>query len=75
LEKLNKGIDFEVFRKILEEKLLILEKGKGGRPPYDYVLLFKVIILQRFYNLSDDQIEYQVNDRMSFMRFLFVKDS
>jgi len=70
LEKLNKGIDFEVFRKILEEKLSKLEKRKGGRPPYDYVLLFKVIILQRFYNLSDDQIEYQLNDRMSFMRFL-----
>jgi len=70
LEKLNKGVDFEVFREILEEKLSKSEKGKGGRPPYDYVLLFKIVILQRFYNLSDDQVEYQVNDRMSFMRFL-----
>jgi len=33
-------------------------------------LLFKILILQRFYNLSDDQVEYQINDRMSFMRFL-----
>ncbi|GAB1858618.1 hypothetical protein MHTCC0001_34580 [Flavobacteriaceae bacterium MHTCC 0001] len=45
-------------------------KGKGGRPPYDYVLMFKILILQRYYNLSDDQTEYQINDRMSFMRFL-----
>jgi IS5 family transposase len=32
--------------------------------------MFKILILQRFYNLSDDQVEYQINDRMSFMRFL-----
>ena len=47
-----------------------LSKGKGGRPPYDYVLMFKIVILQRYYNLSDEQVEYQINDRMSFMRFL-----
>jgi len=70
LEKLKKHIDFEVFRVFLEENIDKLTKGKGGRPPYDYVLLFKILILQHFYNLYDDQIEYQVNDRMSFMRFL-----
>jgi len=32
--------------------------------------MFKILILQRYYNLSDDQVEYQINDRMSFMRFL-----
>jgi IS5 family transposase len=70
LEKLKKGVDFEIFRLILEEKLSKLAKGAGGRPPYDYVLMFKVLILQRYYNLSDEQIEYQINDRFSFMRFL-----
>ena len=30
------------------------------RPPYDYVLMFKILILQRYYNLSDDQIEFQI---------------
>lgn len=72
LEKLSKGIDFEVFRDILETKISKLSKGKGGRPPYDYVLMFKILILQRYYNLSDDQVEYQINDRMSFMRFLNI---
>ena len=33
-------------------------------------MMFKILILQRYYNLSDDQVEYQINDRMSFMRFL-----
>ena len=70
LERLNQGIDFELFRPTLENNLVKLEKGSGGRPPYDYVLMFKILILQRFYNLSDDQVEYQINDRMSFMRFL-----
>ena len=70
LERLNKGLDFELFRGLLEDKLTRLSEGKGGRPPYDYVLMFKIIILQRYYNLSDEQVEYQINDRMSFMRFL-----
>jgi IS5 family transposase len=70
LEKLNAGIDFDIFRNLLEAGLTKPIKGKGGRPPYDYVLMFKILILQRYYNLSDDQTEYQINDRMSFMRFL-----
>lgn len=70
LEKLKEGIDFEQFRSLLEEQLSLKSKGKGGCPPYDYVLMFKILILQRYYNLSDEQLEYQINDRMSFMRFL-----
>ena len=70
LENLNKGVDFEMFRLLLEEGLNKEPSGNGGRPPYDYVLMFKIMILQRYYNLSDDQVEYQINDRMSFMRFL-----
>lgn len=70
LEKLNQGIDFEIFRSILEKGFEKITKGKGGRRPFDYVMMFKILILQRYYNLSDDQIEFQINDRMSFMRFL-----
>jgi transposase, IS5 family len=70
LERLAQGIDFEFFRTFLEGHLSKLAKGPGGRPAYDYVLMFKVLILQRFYNLSDDQVEFQINDRLSFMRFL-----
>lgn len=70
LERLKQGVDFELFRPLLEEKLTKMPKGPGGRPPYDYVLMFKILILQRYYNLSDFQVEFQINDRMSFMRFL-----
>ena len=70
LEKLDKGVNFEMFRDFLEERLTKEPKCVGGRPPYDYVMMFKIMILQRFYNISDEQVEYQINDRMSFMRFL-----
>lgn len=70
LERLSKGIDFELFRSVLTDKLYVEPKNKAGRRPYDYVLMFKVMILQRYYNISDDQVAYQICDRLSFMRFL-----
>ena len=70
LERLNKAINWEVFRPSLNKVFKKEAKGAGGRPPFDYVLMFKILVLQRIYNLSDDQAEYQINDRMSFMRFL-----
>ena len=71
LERLNSYIDFEFFRKPLQKFFdKQTDPGKGGRPPYDYVLMFKILILQRYYNVSDDAIEYAVLDRLSFMRFL-----
>lgn len=70
LERLNQVVDWSMFASILNRSLAKEHKGPGGRPPYNSVMLFKVLILQRIYNLSDDQTEYQINDRMSFMRFL-----
>jgi IS5 family transposase len=70
LSRLKDGVDFELFRDLLEKQLEKKFRGKGGRRPYDYVLMFKILVLQRYYNLSDDQVEYQINDRLSFMFFL-----
>ncbi len=70
LERLAAVIDFEVFREDLERALLRSDRAKGGRPPYDAVLMFKVLVLQTLYTLSDDQTEYQLKDRLSFMRFI-----
>jgi hypothetical protein len=70
LQKLNKVIDWEIFRPILESALLNKNKAKGGRPPFDKILMFKIIILQRYFNISDDQTEFQIKDRLSFMDFL-----
>lgn len=70
LEKLNAVINWEIFREIIDSALTTESKNNAGRPPYDRILLFKIIILQKIYNLSDDAAEYQINDRLSFMRFL-----
>jgi len=70
LETLNKKINWELFRAILKKALQKESKGLGGRPAYDYVMMFKIVTLQRLYNISDEQTEYQINDRLSFMRFL-----
>ena len=70
LETLTKIIDFEIFRKKIRQAMYKVPKGAGGRPKYDEVMMFKILILQRMYNLSDDEMEYQLNDRISFRRFI-----
>lgn len=69
LEKL-KIIDFESFRPLLEKAFRKDRKSNAGRPSFDVVMMFKILVLQRLFNLSDDQTEYQITDRMSFQRFI-----
>jgi len=70
LVKLNQIVNWEQFRSPLETIRDIERKSNAGRKPFDVVIMFKIMILQSLYNLSDDQIEFQVRDRLSFMRFL-----
>lgn len=70
LERLLAVVDFELFRGDLDAALARSDRARGGRPPYDAVLMFKVLVVQTLYTLSDDQTEYQLRDRLSFMRFL-----
>ena len=69
LERLRAVVDFEAFRAELEATLPRADRSRGGRPPYDAVLMFRVLVLQALYTLSDEQTEYQLRDRLSFMRF------
>lgn len=71
LELISKVVEFEMFRGYLEEKLLNTnKKNNAGAKPYDVVMMFKIMILQRYYGLGDTQIEYQIIDRISFKIFL-----
>ena len=71
LERMLLVIDFEVFRNLLEEKLLNMEKkSNASAKPYDVVMMFKIMLLQRYYGLGDTQVEYQIIDRTSFKIFL-----
>ena len=70
LERLNNVINWEVFIPILNKLLNTEKKSNAGARPYDPLLMFKILILQRYYNLGDEQVEYQILDLLSFCRFL-----
>ncbi len=72
LEKLDRHIDWEMFRCILDDVFCADERdaSKGGRPSYDYVMMFKILVLQHLYNIADERTEFAIKDRLSFMRFL-----
>lgn len=71
LDRISNVVDFEAFRNSLEETLLNKEKkSNAGAKPFDVVMMFKILILQRYYGLGDTQLEYQIIDRTSFKKFL-----
>ena len=70
LEAYAATVDFEIFRAPLEAALAYADGVKGGRPAYDAVMMFKILVIQAQNNLSDDRTEFLINDRLSFMRFL-----
>ncbi len=70
LEAFSRNVDFNVFRPDLDKALAYADRSKGGRPPFDPVLIFKILVIQTLNNLSDERTEYLINDRQSFMSFL-----
>ena len=70
LERVKGLVDFEMFRPALEGAIPRADRSKGGRPAFDHLLMFKVLILQAMHALSDERCEYLIKDRLSFMRFL-----
>lgn len=73
--KLNDHIDWEAFRPVLNEVTGYNDKNWqiGGRPPFDPVLMFKILILQKYHGLSDEATEVQIKDRLSFLGFLGLR--
>jgi IS5 family transposase len=73
MDKLNAMMNWEMFRSILTDALAQKEqKGPGGASHYDYVFMFKILVFQRYYNLSDEQTEFRINDSLSIQRFLGI---
>lgn len=65
LENMDKIIDWNKFLGLFPEK-----ESTVGRPNYDRILLIKILFLQGWYGLSDEELEFQINDRLSFQQFL-----
>lgn len=70
--RLNQVIPWEAFRPKLSQIYEKERKSPAGRKPTDVVVLFKVLVLQQLHNISDERLEYQVNDRLSFMQFFRI---
>lgn len=78
LAALNRLVPWEDFRPRLRAALeaagqrakAATRKSQAGRKPTDEIVMFKVLVLQALYHLSDDAVEYMIRDRLSFMRFL-----
>jgi IS5 family transposase len=73
LEMIDRVVPFESFRAEIEAAVLTPareKKSNAGRKPIDVIVMFRMLVLQSLYNLSDEQVEYQVRDRLSFTRFL-----
>jgi IS5 family transposase len=70
LEKINATIDWEIFRHSIRKRTRKENNDKGGRPPHDEILMFKITLLQDWNNTADDNTEYLVNCRLDWQRFL-----
>lgn len=74
LLKLNTVIDWSIFKEALETLKKPERKSAAGRKPFDPLLMFKGLLLQHLYNLSDEELEFQIRDRLTFSRFLGLLD-
>ena len=73
---ITRVVPFENFRAEIEAAVLTPaneKKSNAGRKPIDIIVMFRMLVLQSLYNLSDEQVEYQVRDRLSFTRFLSAR--
>ena len=75
LAALDATVDFVAIANAVEALLPKVDYSKGGRPPFSVLLMVKLLVLKQLYNLSDDQLEYQALDRITFQRFLGLKSS
>ncbi len=67
LGKLSSVVRWYRFEKVLRP--LEREGENGGRPAYPALMMFKALMLQQLYGLSDAELEEAIYDRLSFRRF------
>ena len=75
LQIITRHIDFAHLARVVDQLLPRGDTSKGGRPPYPTEVMVRILVLKHLYNLSDEQAEYQLLDRMSYQRFCLLTDS
>jgi len=73
LVKINQIVDWNIFLPIVQSCRPQYNPDEGGRPRFNDVLMLKILVLKGLYNLSDEQAEIQIRDRLSFREFLNLK--
>lgn len=69
LAEIGSYIDFAALAEEVDRVVPRPVSPQGGRPPYPTETMVRILVLKRLYNLSDEQMEYQLLDRMSYKRF------
>ena len=69
LARLDQVIDWTLFGPVLARISKAEPKGPGGRPPFACLSMFKALVIQSLSQLSDEQLQFQMTDRLSFNRF------
>jgi hypothetical protein len=75
LQVLEKHVDFAALAKAIDQAAPRPSQEKGGRPPYPTEIMVRAVVLQQLYSLSDEQMEFQLLDRLSFQRFVGLRHS
>ncbi len=75
LQVIAKHIDFDHLAGVIDGLCPRADTRKGGRPPYPTAVMVRILVLKYLNDLSDEQVEYQLLDRMSFQRFCLLSDS
>ena len=75
LGKLSEHVDFAALAAQIDEAAPRPSRQRGGRPPFPTELMVRVLVVQQLYNLSDEQMEFQLLDRLSFQRFVGLRQS
>lgn len=75
LEPIARHIDFERLSAVTDALLPRGDGKKGGRPPYPSEVMLRILVVKYLNGLSDEQMEFQLLDRMSYRRFCLLADS
>jgi len=75
LQVLERHVDFAALASAVDEAAPRPGRERGGRPPFPTEVMVRILLIQQLFNLSDEQMEFQLLDRLSFQRFAGLRDS
>ena len=75
MQVLDRHVDFAALAAEVDRATPRPDRSRGGRPPFPTEVMVRTVLLPQLFNLSDEQMEFQLLDRMSFLRFKCLIDT